>query len=167
VNLKNNIPTNLMRTRFHDWNTDTQDYVGHQLVLNYIRGFAHTYGLEKFIAYNTRAENVVKRGSKWAVRTWTFRKDHGSKAHYSVQERVREKRNISYRMILTIRKYFDGVVVATGHYSAPKVPDIPGLSEWKKAWPLRVIHAKSYRNPEEYKDQVRTRIQEQDQGYAF
>jgi cation diffusion facilitator CzcD-associated flavoprotein CzcO len=51
---------------------------------------------------------------------------------------------------------FDSVVVASGHYHSPNVPDIPGLKEWKSRWPERVSHSKTYRRPEDFKDQVRT-----------
>ena len=33
------------------------------------------------------------------------------------------------------------------------MPDIPGLKEWKEAWPARVQHSKRYRRPQEFKDQ--------------
>lgn len=46
------------------------------------------------------------------------------------------------------------MVVASGHYHASKVPDIPGLKEWKQAWPDRIQHSKGYRSPEDFKDQV-------------
>jgi cation diffusion facilitator CzcD-associated flavoprotein CzcO len=49
---------------------------------------------------------------------------------------------------------FDAVVIANGHYHACKVPDIPGLREWKTGWPSKVQHSKTYRVPEEFKDQV-------------
>jgi ACS family pantothenate transporter-like MFS transporter len=49
---------------------------------------------------------------------------------------------------------FDAVVVANGHYHACKVPDIPGLKEWKSRWPSRVQHSKTYRLPNEFKDQA-------------
>ena len=49
---------------------------------------------------------------------------------------------------------FDSVVVASGHYHSPNVPDIPGLKEWKKRWPDRVQHSKGYRKPDDFKDQV-------------
>ncbi len=48
---------------------------------------------------------------------------------------------------------FDAVVVASGHYNMPRVPDIEGLKEWKAAIPDRVIHSKQYRHPENYRDQ--------------
>lgn len=46
------------------------------------------------------------------------------------------------------------MVVANGHYHACKIPDIPGLKEWKAIWPSRLQHSKSYRTPDEFKDQV-------------
>jgi cation diffusion facilitator CzcD-associated flavoprotein CzcO len=45
-------------------------------------------------------------------------------------------------------------VVATGHYHHPRVPDIPGLKEWKDAWPSRIQTSKSYRRPEVFADQT-------------
>lgn len=49
---------------------------------------------------------------------------------------------------------FDSVIVASGHYHAARVPDIPGLSEAKSKWPSRIIHSKGYRKPVEFKDKV-------------
>lgn len=46
------------------------------------------------------------------------------------------------------------MVVASGHYHAPFVPNIPGLREWKRRWPDRVSHSKGYRNPEEFRNKV-------------
>lgn len=45
-------------------------------------------------------------------------------------------------------------MVATGHYHHPRVPDIPGLKEWKDAWPHRVQTSKSYRRPEGFADRT-------------
>ena len=45
---------------------------------------------------------------------------------------------------------FDLVVVASGHYNMPKIPDIEGLGEWKAVYPGRVIHSKQYRSPGKY-----------------
>lgn len=49
---------------------------------------------------------------------------------------------------------FDSVVVASGHYHSPRIPDIPGLKEWKQRWPSRVWHSKSYRKPDEFRGKV-------------
>ncbi|KAI4693563.1 uncharacterized protein J4E88_001936 [Alternaria novae-zelandiae] len=47
---------------------------------------------------------------------------------------------------------FDAVVIASGHYHTPRVPDTPGLAEWKRRFPGRVQHSKSYRRPENAQD---------------
>ncbi|KAN0064058.1 hypothetical protein ACQY0O_003668 [Thecaphora frezii] len=54
---------------------------------------------------------------------------------------------------------FDAVTVASGHYSAPWLPNTPGLKELFerfKAEPQRseVVHSKSYRSPSEYQGKV-------------
>jgi len=49
---------------------------------------------------------------------------------------------------------YDAVAVASGHYTVPFIPDIPGIKSWDKAYPGRVSHSKFFRRPEEYKDQV-------------
>lgn len=45
---------------------------------------------------------------------------------------------------------FDAVVVASGHYHTAKIPNTPGLADWKREWPDRVNHSKGYRSPKEY-----------------
>ncbi|KDN68915.1 putative dimethylaniline monooxygenase [Colletotrichum sublineola] len=45
---------------------------------------------------------------------------------------------------------FDAVVVATGHYGVPYVPNIAGLGETFAALPQRFEHSKAYRSPEDY-----------------
>ncbi|KAK2779513.1 hypothetical protein FQN53_001336 [Emmonsiellopsis sp. PD_33] len=47
---------------------------------------------------------------------------------------------------------YDAVVVASGHYTLPFVPSIPGLSAWTAAYPNAVTHSKSYSSPTAFKD---------------
>ena len=49
---------------------------------------------------------------------------------------------------------FDAVIIASGHYHACRIPDIPGLAAWKASWPDRVQHSKTYRRPEAFAGQV-------------
>ena len=57
--------------------------------------------------------------------------------------------------MLTMLQKFDAVVVASGHYHAARVPNTPGLAEWKQRWPERVEHSKRYRKPENAQYKVR------------
>ena len=43
---------------------------------------------------------------------------------------------------------FDNVIVATGHYSTPNVPSLPGI----ESFPGRVLHSHDFREAKEFKD---------------
>ncbi|KAF2405164.1 flavin-containing monooxygenase [Trichodelitschia bisporula] len=45
---------------------------------------------------------------------------------------------------------YDAVIVASGHYSVPYVPDIPGVRAWAERYPGAISHSKYYRRPEEF-----------------
>lgn len=45
---------------------------------------------------------------------------------------------------------FDAVVVATGHYSVPAIPPIPGIEDWYARWPEKLQHSKQYRSRDDY-----------------
>ena len=47
---------------------------------------------------------------------------------------------------------YDAILVATGHYEVPFVPDIKGVEDWEKQHPRSIMHSKYYQNPDEYKD---------------
>ena len=47
---------------------------------------------------------------------------------------------------------FDAVIVASGHYSVPYIPRIPGIEEWYKRWPERLQHSKQFRSRDAYVD---------------
>lgn len=52
------------------------------------------------------------------------------------------------------RQEFDALVVATGHYNAPFIPDLEGSSSWAAQWPRQVLHSNGYRIPQPYKGKV-------------
>ncbi|KAI9832397.1 MAG: hypothetical protein M1819_004385 [Sarea resinae] len=135
--LSNNVSTPLMQLKGHPWPEGTEDYVNHRILSQYIQDASQKYGVEASTIYDTRVERVEKRGSKWRFRTTTLRKNGPG----------------SWKKIKAFWN-FDAVVVASGHYHAERVPDIPGLKTWKELWPNRVQHSKSYRIPTEFKDQT-------------
>ncbi|KAK6080400.1 allantoate permease [Seiridium cupressi] len=47
---------------------------------------------------------------------------------------------------------FDKLVVATGHYYVPYIPDTYGLVKYDEAFPGRIMHTKHYRNIEDFRD---------------
>ncbi|KAJ7667499.1 FAD/NAD(P)-binding domain-containing protein [Mycena polygramma] len=45
---------------------------------------------------------------------------------------------------------FDAVVIATGTFNAPNIPNIPGLAEWSQKFPGSILHSREYRHPEKF-----------------
>lgn len=87
---------------------DLRRFPGHRELLLYLKDFSVKFGLREMIRFNTRVESVEmldcpvldKENLKWVVK---------SKAEKEVEE------------------VYDAVVVATGHYSQPRLPVIKGI----------------------------------------
>ncbi|KAK4395893.1 Flavin-containing monooxygenase FMO GS-OX-like 9 [Sesamum angolense] len=110
---------------------DMRRFPGHQELFLYLQDFCESFGLREIIRFNTRVENVemldypvLDDDLKWVVR---------SKAGEKAVEEV-----------------YDAVVVATGHYSQPRLPRIKGMDAWKR----RQMHSHIYRVPDPFKNEI-------------
>jgi cation diffusion facilitator CzcD-associated flavoprotein CzcO len=138
--LKNNVCLRQMKTTLGEWPDGLEDFVNQRYLEQYIQAVAHSNGVNRITEYNTRVEEVTKTEgkSKWRVHTTTLgRLGAGDGASARLIER---------------HWSFDAVVVASGHYNMPRIPDIPGLTQWKARFPDRVWHSKRYRYPALFKD---------------
>ncbi|KAK7220012.1 hypothetical protein V2G26_008015 [Clonostachys chloroleuca] len=131
--LKNNVPTELLETTLNPLKPGTESFVLHNVLKDYIQDTAEKTGVTKNTQFNTRVEHVSKTGDQWKLvsSTWDEAKGEAVSKEWS----------------------FDSVIVASGHYHAPRVPNIRGLSEWKSKFPSRIQHSKSYRNANGYENQ--------------
>ncbi|KAG6355145.1 hypothetical protein INS49_004226 [Diaporthe citri] len=136
--LMNNVPTTMMKTTLLQWPEGTPDHVTHHEIETYVQRLSQETGAHDVTLFDTRVEEAVKNAAtgKWDVRTKTLLKNDDGK--YSFQNKDWT---------------FDAVVVAAGHYHVPLIPEVRGLAEWKRKYPDRVRHSKSYRYPNHYKDQ--------------
>ncbi len=128
--------TAVMRTTLLNWPPGTPGRMHHSLVLAYLREMARVHGVEERVRYSTRVESVRKEHSPkrgWTVQTSRWDAAGGSSENNSKTDT------------------FDAVVVATGRYGEPRVPDIAGLPAWKRACPGRITHAKQYRKPDPFR----------------
>lgn len=92
-------------------------------------------GTDRLIEFNTTVERAEKKGDEWLL---TLRKaTPGGRKNYWWQE------------------VFDAVVVATGHFSLPYMPEIPGLAEYDERYPGRIKHSKHFRSVHEFEGKVR------------
>ncbi|KAI0526324.1 hypothetical protein F5B22DRAFT_153270 [Xylaria bambusicola] len=131
--LKNNVPTSLMKSSLLPWVEGTEEFIDQGRIVHYLQDIARLYHVTENVQFHTRVESVTKPADKWIVRTSTLRLEADT---FSISRKSES---------------FDRVVVASGHYNIPFVPNTPGLSGWKARFAGRVIHSKSYRTPEPFK----------------
>ncbi|KAF5729871.1 flavin-containing monooxygenase-related family protein [Tripterygium wilfordii] len=105
---------------------DPRRYPGHKEVLMYLKDFAGEFKIEEMVRFETEVVNVKleENGRQWRVK---------SKKRGDVNDET-----------------FDAVVVCNGHYTQPRIAEIPGI----KSWPGKQIHSHNYRIPEPFQDQV-------------
>ncbi|KAK4243529.1 hypothetical protein C7999DRAFT_44675 [Corynascus novoguineensis] len=131
--LRNNIPTPVIRTLLLDWPKGTLDYITHDEVERYIQNIAvHT--------------GVQDRNSDPASPRWTI--------HAQTLQRVASKRKDDGYKLVGREWSFHAMVVATGRYHEPRIPDVPGLKEWKERFPDNGLHSKAYRSPEVFREKT-------------
>ncbi len=136
--LRNNVSTPVMRTTLMDWPEGTPDYITHEQVEKYIHDLAVRTSVQDRVQYHTCVDSVGKNSdaaSGWTIHTQTLRRVTGDEAagDYEIVDR---------------EWVFDAVVAASGRYHEPRIPDMPGLKEWKQRFPDNVFHSKRYRSPE-------------------
>jgi len=132
--LQNNVALTLMKTSLADWPPGLEEFVNQQYLERYIQQIARQHRVDKVTSFNSRVEEVRKIGDKWRVRTTS-----PNALHDSLQ-------------LVKRTTFFDAVVVASGHYHMPRIPDIPGLKEWKTCFPHRIQHSKGYRHGKKYQN---------------
>ncbi|KAL8226309.1 hypothetical protein R6Q59_000142 [Mikania micrantha] len=112
---------------------DTRRFPGHKELFLYLKDFCEWFGLRDMIRFNTKVVYVgisdygaFGEDLKWVVKS----KDKDSDE--------------------VISEVFDAVVVATGHYSHPRLPSIKGMDAWRR----KQMHSHLYRAPEPFRNQV-------------
>ncbi|KAF8650499.1 hypothetical protein HU200_063867 [Digitaria exilis] len=112
---------------------DARRFPRHEEVLLYIQEFARRFDLYGLVRFRTEVTAVVETTStRWLVR-WSTTSTSGE------QEQEEEE-----------EEEFDAVVVCNGHYTEPRIADIPGVD----SWPGKQMHSHSYRVPEPFRDEV-------------
>lgn len=97
---------------------DYPEYPSHQRVLGYFRDFIRTFGLAPHIELGKRVEHAVPKGGLWEV-----------KVAGEDQPRV-----------------YSGIVVASGHHDAPRMPSYPGTFSGE------ILHSRRYKSPTQVRD---------------
>ncbi|KAL2901754.1 Flavin-containing monooxygenase FMO GS-OX-like 5 [Bienertia sinuspersici] len=133
--LRTNLPREVMGFRDFPFvasgkaGRDSRRFPGHEEVLRYLEDFGNEFRLHELVRYQTEVCHVgLEAEGKWKVKSRTKAENDGSE----------------------FVETYDAVVVCNGHYTEPRIADIPGI----EVWPGRQIHSHNYRIPEPYRDQV-------------
>ncbi|RDI79591.1 hypothetical protein Vi05172_g10435 [Venturia inaequalis] len=134
--LETNIPKSLMGYGEAKFPDSIQLFPGHAEVQQYLEDYAKP--VLDLIRFRTQVDSV-----KFLQVTTS---DDGS---------ISEEWSICSQNVTSgerICEVYNAVVVASGHYSTPFVPEISGLQEWHQAFPGTISHSKHYRRPEAFTD---------------
>ncbi|KAH8108050.1 hypothetical protein BXZ70DRAFT_32547 [Cristinia sonorae] len=142
--LSSNAPAPIQQIRETPWPAGTAWELPILKLQRYLRAFASWHGLNSNddnpnVWYNTRVELVEKHkdGNGWSLTLKKLVKTGNDrlKATWWKQD-------------------YDAVVVATGRYNAPNIPNIEGLAKWNEKFPGHVLHSRQYRVPEPFANQT-------------
>ncbi|XP_060214022.1 flavin-containing monooxygenase FMO GS-OX-like 4 [Lycium barbarum] len=132
--LRVNLPREVMGFRDYPFvakrksGSDPRRYPGHKEVLDYLNDFAVEFGVLEVVRFGMEVGYVgVLENGKWKVSA----RKRGNDDVYDNEE-------------------YDAVVICNGHYTEPRIADIPGI----EVWPGKQIHSHNYRDPEPFRDQV-------------
>ncbi|KAH8521731.1 hypothetical protein H0E87_002691 [Populus deltoides] len=112
--------------------SDPRRFPGHAEVLKYLQDFAREFGIEEMVRFECEVVSVeMVDNEKLKVKCKRMRPDGGGGDDL-------------------LDEVFDAVVVCNGHFTQPRIAEIPGIN----LWPGKQIHSHNYRTPELFKDKV-------------
>ncbi|KAJ7944767.1 Flavin-containing monooxygenase [Quillaja saponaria] len=130
--LRTNLPRECMGFRDFPFVTrdgkdrDPRRFPGHWEVLMYLQDFATEFGITELVRFETEVVSVgLAEGGKWKVKS-----------------KSRDR--------IGADEIYDAVVVSNGHFTEPRIADIPGIN----SWPGKQMHSHNYRIPAPFRDQV-------------
>jgi hypothetical protein len=139
--LRTNLPRELMAYREFPWGGDgeTQSFVTHHDVKDYLTRYAKNFRVDSLIQYNSRVKqlSVLTNEESNADPSWPKIKlewENGQKGEDEA----------------TCSDVFDAVCICNGHYDAPSTPIVPGLEHFKG----KIYHSVEYDDPSIFKDQT-------------
>ncbi|CAK7355815.1 unnamed protein product [Dovyalis caffra] len=110
--------------------SDPRRFPGHTEVLKYLQDFAREFGIEEMVRFECEVVSVeMVDNGKWKLK--------------SKKKRLEDDD-------FFLDEVFDAVVVCNGHFTEPRIAEIPGIN----LWPGKQIHSHNYRTPDLFRDKV-------------
>ncbi|XP_047463559.1 flavin-containing monooxygenase FMO GS-OX4-like [Mugil cephalus] len=131
--LRTNLPKEVMMFPDFPFDPHLSSFLPHQEVQRYLERYCQSHHIRPHIRFNTVVETV-----KPVVMTTEGGEEKTTWEVTSSDWSGRQK-----------TETFDSVLVCSGHYSDPHIPDIPGIDNFKG----NVLHSHSYKYPEPFSGQ--------------
>lgn len=134
-----------MAYRDYPFPDDLPLFPRHNHVLKYLQDFAEHFGLLDMIQFERTVERIEPLEEHgWRVTTSCGKNKTG--APHS-QDGGDTRAALDGKQDVRTEEY-DAVIVATGHYQVPYIPDLPGLREFAEGH--RVLHTCAYRSAKSF-----------------
>ncbi|KAJ4954938.1 hypothetical protein NE237_011721 [Protea cynaroides] len=136
--LRTNLPREVMGFRDYPFvakegkGRDPRRFPGHREVFLYLEDFARDFEILEFVRFETEVLHVGMEEGKWIVKS---RKRAGADGDDP---------------LIDSDEVYDGVVICNGHFTEPRIAEIPGID----SWPGKQMHSHNYRVPDPFRDQV-------------
>ncbi|KAJ7318092.1 hypothetical protein DFH08DRAFT_971568 [Mycena albidolilacea] len=142
--LTSNAPAPLMHFNGLPFPPGTPWRLPQALLVRYIRSAYSFFGINSNdenpnVSYSTRVELVEKR----------FDEDGNEQGWKLILKEFIRLGPSSCKERWWTEDY-DAVVIATGTFNAPNIPNIPGLAEWSRRFSGSIVHSREYRRPEKF-----------------
>lgn len=124
--LETNIPKEVMMYNKTPFGEALQTFPTRDNVLKYVQAYGEP--VSSVVKLNADVTAVQKVGRVWTV---TYTKDS--------QEYTQT---------------FDAVVICTGHYDLPYIPEVLGIEQWAARYPNSISHSKYYNDPADFAGQT-------------
>lgn len=128
-------------------------FVLHTKVKEYLEKYAQPAIGEGWYMFNTSVEEVepIPRSSN---------------PKYTSSKHQKQSQHVQYKYRLTLRREnpdktdswwteeFDAIIIASGQFNVPYIPNIPGLYDFWSKYPNNCLHSKYFKNSRLYKDKI-------------
>lgn len=145
--LKSNVAEKLMTySDLNRWDAADDEridgvFVQGQVIQRYVETYLYRH--KEHIVFSTTVESLTKDYTR-----------EDSKFKLTLRTETDEVDDDGQPLDRWTKRSFDAVVIATGHYHVPTIPNVPGIREVYHKFPGVIAHSKTFRSAERYRDQT-------------
>ena len=156
--LETNLPYKLMEFSDHHFPPHLPLYPRHEAVSNYLQSYGRE--VDDLITFGVQIQHVERLPGKHDGSNVGSQLSEGhststvsTRDQWKLHFKDLSRESPSTAAASTHAQTYDAIVIASGHFAVPYIPNLPGLETWYAAHPTSIQHAKYFRTPDGYKAQ--------------